>query len=76
MTGFEGLCLARFQGDDHLARAYVADLGRAAYFYHVRPAHAVNVLKKWSWAVPGLFVYEGTIITDIAWKSPNMRHRR
>jgi hypothetical protein len=76
MTGFQGLCLARFQGDEFLARAYVADLGRASYFYSVRPGHAVEVMKKWSWAVPGLFVYEKNIITDIAWKSPNLRRGR
>lgn len=75
MTGFKGLVISRFQGDENLARAYVGDLGRAAYFYRTKPAIAVNTLKWAALWIPELFVIVDGHVVDIAWRSDYMKER-
>ena len=75
MTGFQGLVLRRFNGHDQMAREYVADLGRASYFYRTKPGIAINGLKRYVWWIPELFVIENGQVVDIAWKSSLMREK-
>lgn len=72
MTGFEGLVKKTFQGNEQMAREYVADLGRAAYYYSMKPALSIRYLRPYQIWLPKLFVYEDGQISDINWTSPSM----
>lgn len=75
MVGFDGLVKRRFQGNEAMAKEYVADLGRAAYFYRTKPQIAVNVLKPYYYWIPELFILTDGQVTDIAWRSEYMRQK-
>jgi hypothetical protein len=45
--GFQKLVDNRFDGDADLARLWVGDLGKAAFFYSFRPIFALSLLDKW-----------------------------
>lgn len=70
MSGFQGLTQKRFQGNEALAREYVASLGRAAYFYRTKPVVAINNLRWAALWIPELFVIVDGHVQDIAWSSP------
>jgi hypothetical protein len=73
--GFERLAKKHFNGDCHQARQWVADLGRAAYFWYVRPAVSISILAPYKRVFPHLFECDGNLIVGINWKSEQMRQR-
>lgn len=46
-NGWLGLVNRVFEGDEDLARQWVADLGRATYYARSRPLVAGRILSKW-----------------------------
>lgn len=67
MTGFQGLVNSKFGGNEHVARQWVADLGRAYYFYDTKPGLAISYLAPYKSLFPHLFIMDGGMIVDIAW---------
>lgn len=71
MTGFQGLARKRFR-DEEQAKKYVADLGRASYFYPTKRGIAWVALFKWARYVPEMFVWLDGNPVDISWKSERL----
>lgn len=53
-NGWKGLVQGPFQGDEALAKQWVADLGRASFFVDTRPLFAGQILAKWRKYFPHL----------------------
>lgn len=75
---FEGLVQKRFDGDEHLARQYVGDLGRASYFdlLGLKPGMAISILRKWEPYVPHIFIREKDQIVAINWQHRRMKRQQ
>lgn len=67
--GFAGLVAKRFGGDRDAAKKYVGDLGRASFYYSMKPILATNILSRHQAELPELFVYERGQVVDINWSS-------
>jgi hypothetical protein len=70
--GFVGLANKYFGGNQYMASQYVADLGRAAYFYSMKPSLSIEAMRKWAAYMPKIFIWSKNQIVDINWKSERM----